>query len=207
MKLENKGFTLVEMLVACVISLIVISSVGHFMNVGTKGYHSSDRDVMLQMEAQTVVNQISDMITEANNAFFDTKNETLTLYYNLGQTVGGTKITKVNAKRKMIWFAKEVNRLYFYNINSKTDYEKAALEIAAFAGKTKPSVEDIKVGQLLGEYVDAFSSSETEPDGVGTGKDKADDRTVDISLKFKNQLKAYEIENEVVLRNEIVDIN
>lgn len=203
MKLENKGFTLVEMLVACLISLIVISSVGHFMNVGTKGYHSTDRDVMLQMEAQTVVNQISDMITEANNVFFDTSHKTLTLYYNLGQKEGGKVVTKSNAKRKLIWFCEKLQRLYFYNINSSTDYSEAMVEIT----KTINSSSDVKNGQLLGEYVEAFSSTETAINGVGTGRNKKGDKSVDFSLSFKNQLKEYTTSNEVMLRNKIVDIS
>lgn len=203
MKLENKGFTLVEMLVACLISLIVISSVGHFMNVGTKGYHSTDRDVMLQMEAQTVVNQISDMITEANNAFFDTSNKTLTLYYNLGQLEGGKVITKSDAKRKMIWFCKNLNRLYFYNINSATDYTSAMGEIT----KTITSDRDVAIGQLLGEYVEDFSSTETSTNGVGTGNNKEGDKSVDFSLAFKNETKEYKTTNEITLRNRIVNIS
>jgi len=78
--IDNKGFTLVELLIAMAISVIVIASIAYFMNYSSKNYRNSNDEVTLQTEAQTILNQLSDLIMEASNVKFDDANDKLIIY-------------------------------------------------------------------------------------------------------------------------------
>ena len=62
LKLNDKGVTLVELIIAIAVSTIVIAMVITFLTAGTKSYTSANDEVSLQMESQTVMNQLEDMI-------------------------------------------------------------------------------------------------------------------------------------------------
>lgn len=77
-KQDNKGMTLVELLISIAISSIVIASIAFFMNYASRNYRNASNDVMLQTEGQTILNQLNEMIIEANNVKF--AGATLTIY-------------------------------------------------------------------------------------------------------------------------------
>lgn len=121
---RNAGFTLIEILIAMLMSLIIISGVVQFMQVATTNYQVVDKQVNLQVEAQSTINAISDMILEANNVSCD--GEYLHIYYNLGATLStGATVTKQTAEQKIIWFDSTNSKLYLFNCNSSSDYSDA----------------------------------------------------------------------------------
>ncbi len=65
LKMNNKGLTLIELMVAMLISVIVISMVGMFISVGSKNYKFASKEIKLQMISQTVTNQLDDIIIES----------------------------------------------------------------------------------------------------------------------------------------------
>lgn len=64
-KQKNKGFTIVELVIAIAILAIVGISITAFMLAGTNSYKRSNAEISLQYEGQMVTNQISDMIIDA----------------------------------------------------------------------------------------------------------------------------------------------
>ncbi len=66
LKQDNKGLTLIELLVAMVISSIVIIMVAMFISLGSRNYNYASKEIKLQMQAQTVTNQLDDMIISSN---------------------------------------------------------------------------------------------------------------------------------------------
>lgn len=62
---NNKGFTLVELLVVMVITSLVIAMVGMFISMGTRSYNQASKEIKLQMMAQKVTNQLDDIVIEA----------------------------------------------------------------------------------------------------------------------------------------------
>lgn len=126
---KNAGFTLVELLVAMLMSLILITGVGQFMAASTNNYQAVDKQVNLQMEAQSVINSISDMVLEANNVAFVTASDGekyFIIYYNLGEksSTGGV-MDKTTAKQNIIWLDSSEHKLYLFTCNSKDDYNDA----------------------------------------------------------------------------------
>lgn len=70
-KLGNKGFTLIELIISMAVATVVIGSLAFFMWSSTLNYRFSKEEINLQMEAQTIVNQLEHLILEANNVKFD----------------------------------------------------------------------------------------------------------------------------------------
>lgn len=68
MKKNNKGFSLVELIVAFAIAAIAGLAVYGMMSVGGNIFRSSSREVGLQYEQQIVVNQIRDFILESSDS-------------------------------------------------------------------------------------------------------------------------------------------
>ena len=68
MRKNQKGFTLVELIIAVAILAIVMLAVGGFIVVGSRSYTSANTDIMLQQEAQLALNQISDVIIDTTDS-------------------------------------------------------------------------------------------------------------------------------------------
>lgn len=65
-KLNNKGFTLVELLVVFAILAVVGGIVFLFLQSGTKSYQSTSKEVDMQYDAQVLLNQIENYIIDTN---------------------------------------------------------------------------------------------------------------------------------------------
>lgn len=59
---ENRGFTLIELVVAMLVAGFVMAAVMVFVSVGLRQYGMTSTDVALQMEGQTALNQVSDIL-------------------------------------------------------------------------------------------------------------------------------------------------
>lgn len=121
---RKAGFSLIELLIAMLMSLIIISGVVQFMQAATTNYQAVDKQVNLQVEAQSTINAISDMVLEANNV--SCNGDYFHIYYNVGETLStGTTVTREAAKQKIIWFDSANSKLYLFNCNSSDDYNDA----------------------------------------------------------------------------------
>ncbi|MFV0342907.1 MAG: PilW family protein [Anaerocolumna sp.] len=78
--LNNKGLTLVELLVAMAIATIVICSITYFMATSSKSYSKANDEATLQIEAQTILNQLNELIIEAYNVKMNESTNTVTIY-------------------------------------------------------------------------------------------------------------------------------
>ena len=78
-KIDNQGFTLVELMIGIAILSLLSVSIITFIGYGTRNYRRAQEEVTLQVEAQTIINQLSDLIIEANNVKY--KDNILTIYH------------------------------------------------------------------------------------------------------------------------------
>lgn len=65
---DQKGFTLVELLIGVVILSIVTVAVCSFIVIGSRSYAAANTEIMLQQEAQLAMNQISDVIIDTTRS-------------------------------------------------------------------------------------------------------------------------------------------
>ena len=66
--MDNRGLTLVELLVAIVISMVVIGAIWQFMLISTKSYDSQKTITDLQQEVQQTLNHVENLVIDADRA-------------------------------------------------------------------------------------------------------------------------------------------
>lgn len=68
MKRDQKGFTIVELLIAVAILSIVVAAVCGFILVGSRSYAAGNSDISVQQEAQLALNQMSDVMIDTTRS-------------------------------------------------------------------------------------------------------------------------------------------
>ncbi|MGN0155931.1 MAG: type II secretion system protein J, partial [Lachnospiraceae bacterium] len=81
MKKNDRGYSLVELIVAFAIFAVVGIAVFGFMTYSSNNYRRTNTDIKLQYEQQLAVNQVRDLIVESTSAiYFDESSKTLAIY-------------------------------------------------------------------------------------------------------------------------------
>lgn len=210
---ENRtaGFTLVEMLVAMMISMIVITGVAQFMVSGTKQYQAVDNQVSLQMEAQSVVNAITDMIMEGNNVAVREigGQKYFSVYYNLDKN--DATINFRTAEQKIVWLDTTTKKMYLMETDSGSEYDNATDGASPAAGDTFKQLLAEGVADI--EYTVASAGALTA-NGVSTGINSSNP-TIGVKISLQSKVTSqstkedgytYIAQDAVAMRNEIVRI-
>lgn len=181
MRQNNKGFSLVELIVALAIFAIAGVAVFGFTVNSSRLYQRSNVDVKLQYEQQLAVNQIRDMVVESDRGiYYDETDKTLALYGAL-KNEGGTEVYPVT----VIHYEQVQQKLYF----GTKDYS-AVTEIT-FDDLT---LDDMK---LLAENVTDFK--------VDLTKVKNDKVLFEVTFMVGDKLQT--VKETVALRNRLVVSN
>ena len=102
-KSNNKGFSIVELIIALTIIMTISASIVSFLLAGSNSYSSVITTTDLQEEAQLVMNQISDIVISAEKSVSFINNNTLEV---------------INDKEKYeITYNNAEKRLYYKKIN------------------------------------------------------------------------------------------
>ena len=138
MRQNNKGFSLVELIVALAIFAIAGVAVFGFMVNSSRLYQRTNVEVKLQYEQQLAVNQIRDMVVESDRGiYFDEASKTLALY-GAAKQEGAATVYPVTVVRYV-----ESEQKMYYGIKNF-----AALADVSFAA--------VDTTKLLAENVKAF---------------------------------------------------
>lgn len=181
MKANNKGFSLMELLVAMAIASIVGIAVFGFMVVGAKSFQKTSADVNVQHEAQLVLNQIQDMLVDTNVGVEyteETDQKVLTMYnYD------------VNDPSRHVYEVvfKPSEKKLFYN-----EYMPAASEETGVRAVGKGST--LYLDQLLGENIGGFSVD------LSALEKK---RVVRVDLDITKTASSYSASSNITLRNAV----
>lgn len=142
---KNKGFTLVEILIALAILSVVLATVTSVMLTGSKQFTKGSADASMQNQAQLVVNQIEDMVIDTNGGvdYVDNTGERELILYNASDVSGLVEYTKEVVK----WTAADKQLTYskwnvIYDTATKNYVENGAA---------------IYADQLLAEDINDFS--------------------------------------------------
>lgn len=205
---SDKGFTLMEMLLCVLLSCIVISAIGNFMVAAIKQYNSVDREINLQIEAQTVVNQLGKMIKEADNVVFkkEGRDSYAVIYSDLEKTLETNPDSPAGARIKIVWYhanadTSKPGAMYLFEIEKdSTKYSNAIAEIKA--GTTTNA-------SFMTNYVAGFSLARSDGTDLnhGLGNDKNSvNIKVDLKNVFKKDKKEYTATDTITLRNKVVQL-
>ncbi|SHJ61512.1 Type IV pilin N-term methylation site GFxxxE [Anaerocolumna jejuensis DSM 15929] len=187
-KCNNRGISLIELIIGMAITSIIIAAIILFMSAGSRGYQAAQCEISLQTEAQTTMNRIRDCVLEGNNIRYDSTNAVLTIYHSSGNGAAAADTMEI------IWFNGSDHNLYLYRTT---------------AGEKNSVLADISRGSvtednLMGEYVKDFWI--LPEDGFtydGTG---ASGTTLTVGLQLEYKGREYKLEEDMKLRNRIVNI-
>ena len=203
--MKNKGFSLVELLVAISIAAVVAGSVGYFLTTSLRMFGNETTDVEQQQELQTTLNTIVDYAMESQTVVLKNSG-TQTEYLALG-TIGDSDSKNLNAE---IFFTDD-NKLYMVKklIN---DYEKTQdvspknLDERVNQIKTDVLSDSTSLPQyLLAENVSSFFVDINGLKTEGTNRYYNNPLSLDVALEFTKMGSSKEINKKVsdkaVLRN------
>ncbi|MDE6663488.1 MAG: prepilin-type N-terminal cleavage/methylation domain-containing protein [Lachnospiraceae bacterium] len=107
---DNRGLTLVELLITVTILALVVAGAATFMLAGSRSFAKGSADSNVQGEAELAVNQIEDLVIDVNGGVDftdDSDASTLTMYHVEADNSG----VAVNKKRTVKW-DKHDNNIY-----------------------------------------------------------------------------------------------
>lgn len=207
-KINNRGITLIELIVSIAIAVIVGASILSFMIIGIRQYKTSSNEVDLQYEAQLVDNQIHDMLIDVS-AGIDyrvgtTESTTLVSAVNDEAGYGGEAAVAALAEEEEGATATKVKKLVFYDwdttgadqkkIVSAITWNEADQELVYSSYQYTGTETEPTETSLMAEYVSDFKVDLAQM----TGKNQ-----VTYKLGFKNGERTYQTENTVTLRNNV----
>ncbi len=184
-RMDNRGLTLIELLVSIAIFVIVASAIFGFFFFGLKLYGRTSGETTLQSEAQMTVNRLENLIVGATNGLGlpDTENPTSTstlfVYNHVAKEDGSVEYRIIS-----VYKDKDNDRLLY-------KYDTYGLDASGVK-----VITEAKKPEVISEFVKSFS--------VDLTKLKSD-REVTVSLKMDNGKKTYETSNTFFMRNDILD--
>lgn len=173
-KRNNKGMTLLELIISMAISIIVVLMIISFISAAFRVFRKTNDDVKLQMEAQTAMNQIVNIAMEAKSIVKDNLVTNPQDERYLIDNIDGVK-------DYAIIYRKDLNKLYLVTMEPSE-----TVSGIGFDGQE----EHFNQEYLLTEYVAEFNIT----DAGGNGVKK-------ITMKLQLGQEEFEISKQVILRN------
>ncbi len=136
-RLDNKGMSLFELIISMTISAIIIFMIVTFISAALRIFRKTNDDVNLQMEAQTAMNQIINVVMEAKEA---------SDFYQLG-----------NIYRYKIDHPDVASNCDFALIYDADQQKIYLVTLAATSSEEYKTVTYSETDNLLAEYVAEFS--------------------------------------------------
>ena len=177
---NNRGFSLVELVVAMAILAIIGLAVVGFMGTGTNLFGSVSNETDVQEEAQITLNQISDLVTSSTRG--------VSYYYgdsesNLVLSDEGVP-SDVSKKTLVIYNSDCIYNVIWKSQEKKIYLRKDTIDASGTITKGKES--------LMAEYVTAFSPSLKEAETKSS---------ISIKVSFKANKKVYSTSQNFTMRN------
>lgn len=181
-KLNNKGLSLVELIIAISMATMVIAAATVFLYNAERSYRISQYSVDLQMEAQVLMEQMSNWVLESNHMEIVNGGKALVLYKvpqeKLAYSSGAAEpITTTVPCQRMIIYESD-GKLYIDVDDTKTreelrgEIKTVPSSFPCFSASPDPD-------NCIGEHVEFFDV--TYPNGV----DPAKANSVEVKLSMK----------------------
>ena len=208
MRKNQKGFTLVELIIAVAILAVVTLAVCGFIVVGSRSYTSANTDIMLQQDAQLALNQMSDVIIDTTESI------------SYSGLVGGSMQTVLKDSE----FSGEATDKCLAVVNKKPEtddlnqnpsywfyYSKADETIYFNEVDLYDGIADSDAGPTESEIKDKFDAASTDKavlvehvtDFSVDVSQFEQNRVVMLALTFENGNRMYSTSNNVTVRNRI----
>lgn len=215
MKKNNKGFSLVELIVTFAIVGIIGVAVYGFMAVSNRQFVSVSNDVGLQYDQQIVVNQIRDYILESSDAiYYDTTDSSLYVFKQTDEEVAAIPAGPGTPEVPGVQYKYRVSKLRFTDPNAGLSEGDEGFD------STKTGVLYVNTKLMDTFDPDASADDAYKNDLADTTKEKElgrnisslvfdlseiDDNKVSFDIVFYSEGKEFKSHQVVSLRNTIID--
>ena len=204
-KLDNRGLSLIELVVAIAMATIVIGAATTFLYSAERSYRTAEYSIDLQMEAQLMMEQMGNWVMESNYIAFDgaAGSNYLVLYKIPRDGVDPSTLDPVSklGERKIIY-------IYGKKLYIKIDNETAP---GTYYNEIKDGTLDTSFltatpseEYCIGEYTQFFTV--TLPDGVSPDKITSINIEVGMHEGVSSQSQSYSVSNRFSVRNGICEI-
>ena len=194
--MNNKGFSLIELIISVAILTIITSAILGFIVTSSKSYGNVSEDVSLQQEAQLSLNQISDLIVDSTSGlkYYYNDNEALTILSDadISGDVTSKTLAIYNVQKEVVSGVTVENK-YIYNIIWRKAEKKIYLRKDSIDSSTGLVTQGNEV--LMVEYVTDFNPSLTKVESR---------KKVSISMTFARNDKNYTASKNFALRNKTI---
>lgn len=190
MRKNQKGFTLVELIIAIAILAIVTLAVCGFIVVGSRSYTSANTDIMLQQEAQLALNQISDVIIDTTDSISYGNGTELVLKDSEFSSEPDEKILVV------------VNKKGSNNDNDSYRFEWSKDSETIYFNTSDTVIDDTNPEPVFDDANRAILAQHVKELHIDISQFE-ENRVVMISMTFRNGNKEYTTSNNVTVRNRI----
>ena len=206
MKRDQKGFTIVELLIAVAILSIVVTAVCGFILVGSRSYAAGNSDISVQQEAQLALNQMSDVVIDTTRSVtytgFDaggTTTETALKDAEFSFTpedkslvmLNGTAVANPSGGPNTIEEGNGNKNYHFYWDKSEETLFYAEADVAdPVPDFGDPTAEWVTLASHVTDFSVDLSQVEEK-------------RVVMLALTFMDGIKEYVTSNNVTIRNKV----
>lgn len=191
---DERGFTLVELLIAMGMFSLVMVAILIFMTSGSKSYGYANGELNMQMESQMMINQVRDMVYDSNYAEYQPSKKVLILYKlsvppRETEAVTEKVVTPVKLsniiKKRMIYYRNE--KLYYQEVAPTDPADFSTYDALPTSSPTY--IEDSE--HLLCSYVKTCDISVNEETG-----------DVRLQVSLRNGLNNhYDLDEEISMRS------
>ncbi|MCH5267024.1 MAG: type II secretion system protein [Lachnospiraceae bacterium] len=183
---DERGFTLVELVIAMGMFTIVMFAIIYFLTSGTRSYGYAKNELNLQMESQMLLNQIRDVAYSSNYAEFDASNKALILY-DVDKVAPPSPSPGATPTPSTPPYIKTAKVVLIYLIGDKLylqrDLDPTAVDPAALSSTCVASDD-----YLFSRYMTDFDATVNKND-------------IQLIMKMKNGSRKYELNEGVTIRN------
>lgn len=195
MRQDDRGITLVEIIIAIAASTVVILAASIFIRNALQGYGLASDAIDLQIEAQVLMEQFATWAMEGNYALYEEYEEPdvdVLIIYNIPRKAPDSDIQDLLGERWMRVFWRDGRRLYMYKLQDDNTFDDpmpkgSNLDISAI-------MYDKENQHLLSNYVEDFKAS-VEWDSSGLPY------KVTVTLSMRAGIQRYEFRDEINIRN------
>ena len=195
--MNNKGLTLIEVLVSIAIMSIVTVCVTGFINIGTKTSSKSQIESSLQREAQTTVNQKTDWVMEATRGIVvygshgleeseieDPTDLENTLYDMAVAIYSDTDTDELDVQ--IIFYHKAKRKLYYHKQTIAAGLRETGIQSIAATLQANGWEKN-----LFAQYVEEFKIEQST----------YNEQVFNVDIEFKLQQYSFDVSNRIKMRN------
>lgn len=218
-ELDNRGLSMVELVIAIAMSTIVIGAASLFLFNAERTYRTAEYSIDLQSEAQILMEQLANWVMESNwIAVEGTADDPVLVLYQINRPKlidagDHLELAAAPAQKRIIYISGA--KLYMFTQHEGED----GIALGAFTDEIKdgtPDISDIPANPAstapetcICEYLEALNGFKVSlPDGSDiTTASKI--TTINVSVKMvegvARQKQHYNVKNSFSIRNSIMD--